>query len=79
MENFDTEEEDEDYEIYKPQMQKTKDEEQMEDPMVNTILIFDLQMTDKSMNNNYRSEGLEMQRSKDDLSRVLVELTKIFA
>jgi hypothetical protein len=51
----------------------------MEDPMVNTILIFDLQMTDKSMNNNYRSEGLEMQRSKDDLSRVLVELTKIFA
>ncbi len=47
--------------------------------MVNTILIFDLQMTDKSMNNNYRSEGLEMQRSKDDLSRVLVELTKIFA
>jgi hypothetical protein len=79
VENFDTEEEDEDYEIYKPQMQKTKDEEQMEDPMVNTILIFDLQMTDKSMNNNYRSEGLEMQRSKDDLSRVLVELTKIFA
>jgi hypothetical protein len=42
VENFDTEEEDEDYEIYKPQMQSIKDEEQMEDLAVNTILIFNL-------------------------------------
>ncbi len=58
VENFDTEEEDENYEIQKPQLQSIEDEKQMEDPMVNTILIFDLQMTDKSISNNYRSEDL---------------------
>jgi hypothetical protein len=36
------EEEDEDYEIQIPHMQNTEDEEQMENLMVNTILIFDL-------------------------------------
>ncbi len=39
--NSDMEEEDEDCEIQKPKMQNTKDEEQMEDHVVNTILIFD--------------------------------------
>ncbi len=71
--NFDMEEEDEDCEIQKPQMQNTKDEEQVEDPMVNTILIFNLQMINKSVNNNYRSEGFGMQKSKDDLSWVSIE------
>jgi hypothetical protein len=33
------------------------DEEQIKDPALNTILIFDLQMHNKSMNNNYKSEG----------------------
>jgi hypothetical protein len=42
VENFDIEEEDEDYEIYKPQLKSTEDEEQREDPTVNTILIFNL-------------------------------------
>jgi hypothetical protein len=41
-------------------MQSTEDEEHMEDPMVNTILIFDLQMTNKTMNNNNKSEGFGM-------------------
>jgi hypothetical protein len=49
-------------------MQSIEDEEQMEDPAVNTILIFNLQMTNKSMSNNYKSEGFGMQRSRDDLS-----------
>jgi hypothetical protein len=35
----------------------------MEDPAVNTILIFDLQMINKSMSNNYKSEGFGMQIS----------------
>ncbi len=39
VEIFDMEEEDEDYEIQKPHVQSTKDEEQMEDQAVNTILI----------------------------------------
>jgi hypothetical protein len=33
------------------------DEEQIRDPAVNIILIFDLQMNNKSMSNNYKSEG----------------------
>ncbi len=73
------EEEDEDYEIQIPHMQNTEDEEHMEDLMVNTILIFDLQMTNKSVNNNCRSEGFGMQRSKDDLSKVFTESTEVFA
>jgi len=35
----------------------------MEDPTINTILIFDLQMTNKYVINNYRSEGFGMHRS----------------
>jgi hypothetical protein len=51
----------------------------MKDPMINIILIFDLQMINKSLSNNYKSEGFGMQRFEDDLSRVSIELTKIFA
>jgi hypothetical protein len=40
----------------------------MEDLAVNTILIFDLHMINKSMSNNYRNEGFGMQRFEDDLS-----------
>jgi len=50
----------------------------MEDPTINTILTFDLQMTNKSMSNNYRSERFGMQRSKDDLSWILAKFAKIF-
>jgi hypothetical protein len=39
-------------------MQSIKDEEQMEDLVINIILIFDLHMISKSMNNNCRNEGL---------------------
>ncbi len=41
----------------KPHMQVNEEEEQMEDPKVNTILIFELQMINKSLSNNYRKEG----------------------
>ncbi len=61
--NFDTKE-DEDFEMQKPQMWNTKEE----NPTVNTILIFNLQMNNKFVNNNPKSEGFGMQRSKDDLS-----------
>jgi hypothetical protein len=44
-------------------MKNTKDEEQMKDPKVNTILIFDLQMINKYVINNYKSEGFGMHRS----------------
>ncbi len=77
VKNFNSEEED--CEIQKPQMQSTKDEEQMEDPAINTILIFDLQMISKFLNHNYKSEGFGMQRSEYDLSWVSVKLIKIFA
>jgi hypothetical protein len=36
--------------------------------MVNTILIFDLQMTDKSMNNNYKREDFGIQIFEYELS-----------
>jgi predicted glycosyltransferase involved in capsule biosynthesis len=57
VENHDTKEEYEDCEIQKSHMQSTKDEEHMEDPTINTILIFHLQMINKFTNNNCRSEG----------------------
>ncbi len=78
VENFDTKEEDEHYEIQKPQMQNTNDEQQMEDLLVNKILIFDLQMSNTSMNNYCKNEGLEIQKFEDDLSRVSIELATIF-
>jgi hypothetical protein len=51
----------------------------MEDPMINIILIFDLQMSNKSLSNNCRNERFGMQRFKHDISRVSIESTKVFA
>jgi hypothetical protein len=47
--------------------------------MVNTILIFDLHMINKPMNNNCIINGLGIYRFKDDLLGVSAELTKVFA
>jgi hypothetical protein len=49
----------------------------MKDPTVDTILIFNLQMIDKSMSNNYKSEGFGIQRFEDDLLGVSTESTKV--
>jgi hypothetical protein len=35
-------------------------------------------MINKSLNNNCRIEGFGMQRSEDDLSRVLIESKEVF-
>jgi hypothetical protein len=35
-------------------------------------------MSNKSVNNNYRSEGFEIQIFEDDMSKVSTELTTIF-
>ncbi len=78
VENYDTKEEDEDCEIQKPHMQGIKYEEYMENFVVNIISIFDLQMINKFVSNNYRSEGFGMQRSKDDLLGVSLELVIIY-
>jgi hypothetical protein len=40
----------------------------MKDPMVNTILIFYLQMINKSVNNNYKHEGFGIERFEYELS-----------
>jgi len=50
----------------------------MEDLTVNTILIFNLQMINKFVGNNYKSEGFGMQRSKDDMSKVSITLVEVF-
>jgi hypothetical protein len=50
----------------------------MEDLIVNTILIFNLQMTNKFVSNNYKSEGFGMQRSKDDMLKVSIALVEVF-
>ncbi len=54
---FDIKVEDEDYDIQKPQIHSKENEEHMEDPIVNTILIVELHMTNESMSNNYKNEG----------------------
>jgi hypothetical protein len=41
-------------------MKNVANEEQIKDPAMNAILIFDLQMSNKSMNNNCRNEGFEI-------------------
>ncbi len=78
VKNFDTEEEDEDCEIQKSQTQSIKDEKQMKDLTINTILICDLQMINKYVSNACKTERFGIQRSKDDLSKVLIVLTKVF-
>jgi hypothetical protein len=69
----------EDCEIQKPQIWSNEDEEQMKDFVVNTILIMELQMINKSMSNNCKSEGFGMQRFEDDLLGVSAELVEVFA
>ncbi len=73
------EEEDENCEIQKPQLRHIKDEKQMKDLVVNIMLIFDLLMIKKSVNDNNNNEGFGMQRFENNLSRVLIESTKVFA
>jgi hypothetical protein len=55
-----------------------KHEKQIKDLTVNITLVFDLQMSNKFMSNNCKSEGFEIQISEDDLSRVSVESITIF-
>ncbi len=59
-------------------MQNTKDKDQMEDLVVNTIFIFNQQMINNSVNNNYKSEGFGVQKFEDDLSKVSIELVENF-
>ncbi len=46
---------------------------------MNTMLIFDLNMNNKSMNNNYKSEGFGIKKSEDDMLGVLTASTIVFA
>jgi hypothetical protein len=55
-------------------MKNYRDEKQIKNPMANIILIFDLQMNNKSMNNNYKSERFGMQKSKNDMLGVSAKL-----
>ncbi len=54
-------------------MKNIENKEQIVDLMVNTIFIFNLQMSNK-----YKSVGFGMQRSKNDVLGVLVKSTTIF-
>ncbi len=71
--NFDVEEDDEGCEIQKPQMKNAENKEQITNPMVKTIIIFDLQM-----NNNYNNARFAIHIFKDDMLGVLIESTRIF-
>jgi hypothetical protein len=51
----------------------------MEDHVVNTILIFNLQMINKFVNNNYKSEGFGMQRFEIELSWVSIKIVEVFS
>jgi hypothetical protein len=50
----------------------------VQDLVVNTILIFDLQMINKFVNNNYKRKGFGMQRFENDLSWVSTQLVEVF-
>ncbi len=49
----------------------------MKDPIIGTILIFNLQMIIKSMSNNYKSEGFGIQIFEDDLLGVSAESIEV--
>jgi hypothetical protein len=49
-------------------MKNVEDEEQLKDLVVNTLLIFYLQMSNKYVSNNYRNEGFGMWKFEDDMS-----------
>ncbi len=59
-------------------MKNVKDEDQIKNLEVNTILIFDLHMNNKYVSNNCKNEGFGIQRSEDDMSRILTKLAIIF-
>ncbi len=71
--NFDIEDDDEGCEIQKPQMKNDEDKEEIKDPTVNKVFIFDLKV-----NNNFNNVRFVMQRFKDDVSCVSVKSTTIF-
>ncbi len=60
-------------------MQYNEDEEQMKDLEVNTILILELQMTNKYMSYNCRNVGSRIQRFEVDLLKVLAKSVEVFA
>ncbi len=47
--------------------------------MVNIVLIFDLQTSNKFVNNTYKSEGLGIQRFEDDFLGISAKLVVVFA
>jgi hypothetical protein len=59
-------------------MQHNEDEKWMKDPEVNTILILELQITSKSMSNNYKSEGSGIHKFEVDLLGILAKLIEVF-
>ncbi len=71
--NSNIEKDNEGCEIQKPQMENDEDKEQITDPMVNIVFIFNLQM-----NNNCNNVGFGMQRSKDDMLGVSIESVIVF-
>ncbi len=71
--NSNIEEDNEGCEIQKPQMKNVRNKEQITYPIVNIVFIFYLQM-----NNNCKSVGYGMQRSKDDMSYILAKLATMF-
>jgi hypothetical protein len=50
----------------------------MEDPTVNTILIMELHMINKSMTNNYTNVRFGIQGFEDDLLGVLAKSIEVF-
>ncbi len=58
--DFDTDKENADCEIQKPQIQSLEDEEQMKDLVIDTILILELHMINKSIGNYCKSEEFGM-------------------
>jgi hypothetical protein len=50
----------------------------MEDPTINTLLIVELHMINKSVNNNINNEGFGKQRFEDEILRLSIESIELF-
>jgi len=59
-------------------MQNIEHEEQIKDHAINIILSFDLEVTNKSVSNNCRSERHGMHRTENDRLGVLAEFLEVF-
>jgi hypothetical protein len=59
-------------------MKNVEEKKQIKDSTMNIVFIFIMHMSNKSTNNNCKNVGFGMQRSKDDMLRILAKSVVVF-